>query len=140
MKGGVYVSGCLAMMLTCASAAESARDAPWIGVWQGKLEGLPGVTLTLADDTGELGGSIVFNAVDSMHTRVVESEAHVLMHPDVDGASLSFQVKRTGDLLKKTVHARELQMTVTLVEGGKAQLRCLNCGSDSPATELERAP
>ncbi len=139
MKGGVFVSGCLAMMLTCA-AAESASDAPWIGVWQGKLEGLPGVILTLADDTGELGGSIVFNAVDSSHTRVVESEAHVLMHPHVDGASLSFQVKRTGDFLKRSVDARELQMTVTLVEGGKAQLRCLNCGSDSPVTELERAP
>jgi hypothetical protein len=83
MKHRAFVIGCIAAMLTDAFAANPARHERWIGVWQGKLEGLPGVTLTLADDTGELGGTIVFNVVDSMHSRVVASASQVLMHPRV---------------------------------------------------------
>ena len=68
VKLSSIVIGCIAAMLTDAFAANPARRDRWIGVWQGKLEGLPGVTLTLADDTEELGGTIVFNVVDSMHS------------------------------------------------------------------------
>ena len=116
-------------MLGDLAVAESNNNANWIGVWEGKLEGLPGVTLTLANDTGELGGTVVFNAVDSPHKRIITSKAHLLMHPHIDGSTLSFEVLRAGD--SQTVHLR-----VKLTEDGKAQLVCLDCGPESPVTEL----
>jgi len=38
------------------------KAAP-LGVWHGSLDGLPGVTLTLADDSGEIGGTVVCYAL-----------------------------------------------------------------------------
>jgi hypothetical protein len=132
MNRKLFVTACAAFVLGTITAAASINTASGIGVWQGKLEGLPGVTLTLADDAGDLGGTIVFNAVDSPHNRIIGIDPHVLLHTHIDGNRLSFEVKRTSD-------SREVHITVTLAEGGKAQLHCLDCGSDSPATELVKA-
>ncbi len=132
MKQRALVLGCLMFVLGGLAAAESNNNANWIGVWEGKLEGLPDVTLTLADDTGEMGGTVVFNAVDSPHKRIITSKAHLLMHPHIDGSTLSFEVLRAGD--SHTVH-----LTVKLTEDGKAQLVCLDCGPESPVTELVTA-
>ena len=82
MKYGVFVFGVMAGLLTCTSVAETAGNARWIGVWQGQLDGQPGVILTLADDGGELGGTIVLNGVsrEGGSPHVVTSELHVLVH------------------------------------------------------------
>ena len=45
MKYGVFVFGVMAGLLTCTSVAETAGNARWIGVWQGQLDGQPGVYL-----------------------------------------------------------------------------------------------
>lgn len=124
--------GCVAALFACAYA-QGTRNASWVGVWQGELDGQPGVTLTLAQDTGDLEGTIVLNGVSrrSGTPHVIMSEAHVLMHPRVDGDILSFQVKRLRD-------SQEMRIEVKFKDGGTAQLRCLNCGPDSPTTELFR--
>jgi hypothetical protein len=113
--------------------AQAAGNAAWVGVWQGELDGQPSVTLTLAEDTGELGGTVVLNMVsrEGGSPHVIGSESHVLLHPRIDGRTLSFQAKQSRN-------NRELQVAVTITADGKAQLRCLNCGVDSPATELVR--
>ncbi len=134
MKSTDIVAGCVAVLLTGVCVAQSAGNAAWVGVWQGELDGQPGVTLTLAEDTGELGGTVVFNAVsrEGGSAHVIGSEAHVLVHPHIDGRTLSFQVKQTRN-------NREVQVAVTITADGKAQLRCLNCGEDNPMAELVRA-
>jgi hypothetical protein len=134
MKQRIFVLGCVAILLTGACVAQAAGNAAWVGVWQGELDGQPSVTLTLAEDTGELGGTVVFNMVsrEDGSARVIGSEAHVLMHPHIDGRTLSFQVKQARN-------NRELHVAVTFTVDGKAQLRCLNCGEDSPVAELVRA-
>ena len=48
----------------------------WVGVWEGQLDGKPGVTVTLGNDTGDLQGTIVFNVV----TREGGGDAHVIGH------------------------------------------------------------
>jgi hypothetical protein len=134
MKFRISVLGCAAVLLTGACVAQAVGNAEWVGVWQGELDGQPSVTLTLAEDTGELGGTLVLNMVsrEDGSSHVIGSEAHVLMHPHIDGRTLSFQVKQTRN-------NRELQVAVTITADGKAQLRCLNCGEDSPVAELVRA-
>ena len=101
------------------------------GVWQGTLDGLPGVTLTLANDTGEFGGTVVFYGQNGRDHKIVVVQAHNLLNPQLEGNTLNFRIKFGGD---RTGYAR-----VTVVfNGDKAQLHCLDCGPDSPITELTR--
>jgi hypothetical protein len=127
----------LSLVIVCASScavwAQSVSHSSWLGVWNGQLDGQPGTTLTLADDTGQLGGTVVFNLVikqDSI-AHVVESDAHVLMHPRLEGDTLSFQVLRASD-------AKLLQIEAKFVDREKLELRCLNCG-DGPTAELVKS-
>jgi hypothetical protein len=114
-----------------ASAGSSAATTKWVGVWQGELEGFPGVVLTLGDDSGELSGTIVFTALRD--GSVAGHVTHVVLHPRVDGDSLCFQVKRPGrtnDIV---------DMTLSLSTDSKGQLVCAKCGAASP-TAMEKVP
>jgi hypothetical protein len=121
-----------ASLLTCAAAAESPFNAQWDGVWQGQLDGQPSVTLTLAEDTGELGGTLVLNVVEKENgqARVAATEPHVLVHPRIEGNLLSFGVKKPdGDLIN---------FTVVLTPEGKARIHCTNCGAEAPVVDMTR--
>jgi hypothetical protein len=124
----------LSLCIACASSyavwGQSVSQSSWLGVWNGKLDGQPGMTLTLADDTGQLGGTVVFNMIirQGSTAHVAESDAHVLMHPRLEGDTLSFQVLRASD-------AKLLQIEAKFVDSEKLELRCLNCG-DGPTAEL----
>ncbi|RSL16475.1 hypothetical protein EDE15_1991 [Edaphobacter aggregans] len=124
----------IAYFLVLASVplvAQSNKIAP-LGVWRGTLDGLPGVTLTLANDTGEIGGTVVFYGINGEARQIVIIEPHTLLHPKLDGDTLSFQIKFGGD---RTGLAR---VTVVFSADNKAQIHCLDCGPDSPTTELIR--
>jgi hypothetical protein len=131
MTKKLAVLGAMAALFTCAAGAQAVNDAPWVGVWQGWLDGQPGVTLTLAEDTGELGGTVVFNMVSREGGRphVIGSETHELMHARLEGKTLSLEVKQPK-------LARTLEVEVKLVADGKITLHCLNCGAGSPVAEL----
>jgi hypothetical protein len=130
MRHRAFGLGCMAALLACAHA-QGSGNASWVGVWQGELNGVPSEMLTLADDTGDLGGTVVLKGIsrEGGTPHVVVSETHVLMHPHVDGNILSFQVKRSKD-------SQDIRIEVKFIDGEKAQLRCLDCGPDSPTSEL----
>ena len=132
MRHSVIVLGCMTTLLACAHA-QGSRNASWVGVWQGELDGQPGVTLTLAQDTGDLEGTVVLNMIsrEGGAPHVIVSEPHLLLHPHRNGNTLSFDVIRPKD-------SQEIQFEVKFLDGGKAQMRCMNCGPDSPSTELQR--
>jgi len=108
----------------------SASGHPWVGVWQGELEGVPGVVLTLSDDIESPGGTIVFTvlATDSTseHPNIVGHETRAIMHPEVNGDTLLFRVKGIGN------SNDIMEMTFTLTGTSKGQLKCLKCGSATP--------
>ena len=135
MKRGTLLLGCLMLAASVSAVAQSAGKESWIGVWQGERDGLPSVTLTLADDNGELGGTVVLNVFgnDNGEARVVASEPHVLVHPRLDGNTFSFQARRID-------HSAELMnFAVVLGQSGKAQIHCVNCGPVAPFVELLKA-
>ena len=134
MKHNALITASLLLAIGIAVSAQSNHNTAWNGVWHSELDGQPGVILTLGDDTGQLGGTVVLNMVsrESGQPRVIGSDIHVLVNPRVSGNTLAFQFKRTKD-------GRELQFAVALESGGKANIRCLNCGSDAPTAELVRA-
>ncbi len=102
MKRGAFILGCIFIAAAGAFASRLSGDETWVGTWNGELDGQPSVRLTLADDTGELGGPVVFNIVikEKGQARVAGSDAHVLMHARLDGSTLSFQVVRASDSRK----------------------------------------
>jgi hypothetical protein len=134
MKKRILAAAFLTCALVCGLAAESSGPAQWTGVWQGELDGQPSVTLTLANDTGLLGGTLVLNIIEKEDggPRIIAREPHVLVQPQLDGNTLSFGVRKidgSGDLLN---------FTVALTPGGKARIHCTNCGADAPTVDMSR--
>jgi hypothetical protein len=118
-----------------AAASSEASNTEWIGVWQATLYGLPSVELTLADDAGDVEGTIVFHRImkDADGPRVASTEPHTLMHAHVDGNTLAFQVKRGNG------SAEILNMAVKLTTSGNAEFRCSNCSATGTEAELTKA-
>ena len=122
-----------ASLLACAAAAKTPVNTRWDGVWQGQLDGQPSVTLTVAEDTGELGGTLVLNRVErepGQPAHVAAIEPHVLVQPRVDGNLLTFGVRKpNGDLMT---------FTVALTPEGKARIHCTTCGADAPQVDMTK--
>jgi hypothetical protein len=139
---GILASLTIAVMLIAAANAQTAAqsiDKPfihpkWTGVWQGTLDGVPAVTLTLADDAGEANGTIVFHAIkkENGHAYSFSTEPHTLIQPRVDGDTISFQVKRGNG------SSEILNMTVELGKDGNVGFSCSNCGSEGAKADLQR--
>jgi hypothetical protein len=126
---------CLVMLATPATAQGNpnspSSNAKWVGVWQGQLEGFPGIVLTLGDDLGELNGTVVFTAIQD--GAVAGHVTHNILHPHLDGNRLSFQVKRPGG------GEEIVDMDFDLTSDSKGQLVCPKCGAASP-TAMEKIP
>jgi len=126
MKALLLLVGC--MMLADAAPKGSIR-ADWVGVWQAELDGQPSATLTLADDSGPLGGTLVLDIIsrDSGTAKVIAQEPHVLLHVRVDGKTLTFEATRPD--------RSAMTFRVTLGKDDTANLHCVNCG-DAPVVQL----
>ena len=141
---GVLASLVIAASVIAASAANAQTasqsiDKPfihpkWTGVWEGKLDGVPAVTLTLADDAGEANGTIVFHAIknENGHAYSFSTEPHTLIRPRVDGNTLAFQVIRGNG------SSEVLNMSVDLGKDGNVHFTCSNCGAEGSQAELDR--
>jgi hypothetical protein len=122
-----------------AQSALQSIDKPiippkWTGVWQAHLDGVPSVTLTLADDAGESNGTIVFHAIknDHGHPYSFSTEPHTLIHPHIDGNAFTFQVVR-GNGSKEV-----LNMEVEFKQDGNLHFACTNCGLEGTKAEMVR--
>jgi len=126
------------MSVANAQTAAKSIDKPfihpkWTGVWQGNLDGVPAVTLTLADDAGEANGTIVFHLIkkENGHAYSASTEPHTLIHPRIDENRISFQVKRGNG------SSEILNMSAELGKDGNIKFNCSSCGEGTRA-ELER--
>jgi hypothetical protein len=105
----------------------------WIGMWQGQLDGQPGVILTLAERNGQLDGTVVFNIVIRQpQPHVAASQPQMLQSTIIDGDTLHFQVRAFQD-------RPDLQYDMKATGDGTAHLKCLNCDG-SPEADLVRSP
>jgi hypothetical protein len=134
MNQKIFAIAFLAGALACAASAQPAVTSQWVGIWHANMNGLPTSTLTLAADSGDLGGTVVLDMVsdEGGAPHVIESEPHVLMNPHVDGDTLSFHVKMQkpdGSVVRR-------DFTATLTSPGNANFHCVNCGADAPTVHL----
>ncbi len=133
MKKTSFVLAAIAVAALQFSFGEPAPRSPWVGVWQGELDGLPGVTITLGDDAGDIGGTVVFNVImkENGAPHIGGRDAHVLTHIHIQGEDLAFEVLRLGD-------NRQLHFKIHKTASNKAQLHCDDCGEGVSTTEMVR--
>ena len=131
----------LALTLMTVSAcsmarAQTASNVDWTGIWHAEVDGQPTDTLTLATDTGALGGTVVLDMVslEGGTPHVIESEPHVLMNLKADGSTLNFQVKMKRPSGTNVVAS----FTVTSTSVDKANIHCTSCGPEALVVELVR--
>ena len=131
MKVSAYL--CAAFLFVAASQSQSANQTNWLGVWQGELDGQPSVILTMANDAGALGGTLVLNIIRNKdgQARIVAIEPHVLLNPRSDGDDMAFQCRKPNGGV--------LSFSVKLVAANKATIHCLDCGPDAPTVKILRA-
>ena len=69
--------------------------SPFVGRWQGQLDGLPGVTLTVKEDHGKLSGSIIFYLIrkDEKGARVDGEYQCELLEISAKDKRMTFEVK-----------------------------------------------
>jgi hypothetical protein len=126
----------LVALCASATAQTASRNDSWVGMWQADAEGLPTGTMTLAEDTGTLGGTLVLDIIqrEDGHPHVIAQEPHVLVNPQVDGNKLSFDVR----MQKRDGSVKVARFVVLLKSDGKASLHCVNCGPDAPVVEMAK--
>jgi hypothetical protein len=128
----------LSAIALCGVARAQATGEDWVGIWHADVGGQPSSMLTLASDTGELGGTLVLDMVsgEGGQPHVIASEPHVLMNLRVVQNELTFQVKmRPRDGANWIA-----SFTVRQSAAGKATIHCVNCGADAPSVELVKGP
>jgi hypothetical protein len=128
----------LAAAALCASAIgqTAANNNDWVGIWHANADGQPTGAMTLATDTGTLGGTLVLDIVspEGGHAHVVAQEPHVLINPKIDDKSLSFDVKmhmRDGSVVTAS-------FVVKRTSANKAAIHCVSCGPAAPVVEMEK--
>jgi hypothetical protein len=131
MRKFLVVFGCAVFLVGASLQAQMSKSAP-AGVWRSFDNGLPTVTLTLAEDSGEIGGTVVFYAIDRESRRVLSVEPHTLLQAKLEGHMLTFQMRLGGD------RAGLARVDVAFGPENKTTLHCLDCGADSPTVELIR--
>jgi len=124
------------MMGATMAGAALPNTGEWTGVWQAKLDGVPAVELTLANDTGDVNGTVVFHIVlkekGALAPHVGSTEPHTLIHPRVDGDTLSFQVIRGNG------SHQVLDMSVKKRADGNMDFACSNCDANGTHAELQK--
>jgi hypothetical protein len=134
MKRLIFLMALITLAADSSGIAQPPKAADWIGIWNADLNGQPTGTLTLADDTGRLGGTVVLDMVsrEGGTPHVIVSDAHVLIGPHVDGNTLTFQVK-----IKRPDGSISLaDFAVIYLSADQASIHCTNCGSNAPVVGL----
>jgi len=129
MKRITLLTRCFAVVAAATMMVVAQDPVNPVGVWENR----PGTTLTLSDDSGGLGGTVVLNAV-SGEGRVLFSETHLVLNPRLSGKVLLFQVKshrKGSDGL--------LDFRVVFSSDHTAQIHCESCGDDGPVAELTKS-
>jgi hypothetical protein len=85
----------LTLLSVGASSALSPNDAAILGVWNGKVESLPAITLTVERENGELAGAVLFYLIrrnPAGHSTASPGVPEPLISPKFNGHALIFLV------------------------------------------------
>ena len=125
----------LAIVALIAASTSAASDSAIAGTWQGKMDGLPMITLTVQDNDGKLSGTVTFYRIvdDGSGPRVDGKNNSEMVNPKLEGKSFSFQIKNSNggmDTFKMELTGKN--------EARMSGITTTSNGSDSPEIKLVR--
>lgn len=116
----------------------AAAESPLDGTWQGKMDGVPAVAVTVKDNGGKLSGTVTFYRIvnDGSGPRAEGKNTSDLVNPKLEGKTLSFQVRNPNNELSS------FQMELTaeneaILKGGKVKRREEEA-TDAPPLKMTR--
>jgi hypothetical protein len=106
---------------------------PIVGVWQGKMNDLPAVELTVRDGNGGLGGTIVFffQRKDTGAWKVERQNEEPLIDLSFDGKTLSFKVSHKDAHTDSSPSDPPVPFSFTLTASGEGELTSNYQGQES---------
>ena len=112
------------LMLTFATAlaVPPAGNSAIIGVWQGKWDSLPCVTLTISDESGKLTGAVLFYLIRHDAGTAPSATPGIpepLIDPRFDGKTLTYKVSHRH-AHKGTEHDPPVSFRMELTGGDRA--------------------
>ena len=127
---GATVFAAILFGFSQATLQGQEADEWWTGVWQGQLDGVPSVTITLVNDDGRPLGTAVFKMVKREGSpHVIASQASMLDGTSVAGSLVHFKVN--------TSRRGELQFDLKETADNTADLKCTSC-ADAPHVQVVR--
>jgi hypothetical protein len=85
---------CLFVLTGVLLSANAAAKSPFAGIWEGRINDLPGVDLTVQDDDGRISGVIVFYFQmrgEDGKWRVTDKTSVPMLAPKIEGRVLTFE-------------------------------------------------
>ena len=122
----------IAAIAVAATANEKEADAAILGIWRGKLDNLPAVTLNITEEAGLLQGAILFYLIRREEGKPTSSPGipEPLFNPRFDGKSLTFQLSH------RHAHANtstDSPVTFLLDSTGPDEAKLVRVPQDGPA-------
>jgi hypothetical protein len=121
----LLIVGLIAM--ACGLRAQTSGSERFVGVWSGKMELLPAVTLNITDEGGRLSGAVLFYLIkrSSTMSEPTTSTAGIpepLFNPRVDDQSLVFEVSHRRAHPPRTLSDPPVHFRMKLLDQDKAEL------------------
>jgi hypothetical protein len=106
----------------CSRLPASDNTGLFTGVWRGKIDDLPGVTMVISDEGGDLTGAVLFYLIrrdEGQSPRSTPGDPEPMFHMKVNRDSLEFQVSHRRAHPPRTLH--DPPVTFRLALTGKDQ-------------------
>jgi len=128
------LSVAFALTVSAISFLGCARTgSPIVGVWEGRMNELPAVKLTVRDGDGGLGGTIVFffQTKNTGVWKVERQGEEPIIDSRFDGKTLSFKVSHLDAHTDSSPDDPPVSFNFTLVASGEGELTSNYQGQES---------
>jgi hypothetical protein len=91
----------------CSTLSASGDNGLFTGVWRGKIDKLPGVTMVISDEGGDLTGAVLFYLIrrdNGEPPKSTPGDPEPMFHIKLSGDSLDFQVSHRRAHPPRTLH------------------------------------
>jgi hypothetical protein len=126
----------LVLSLVIPVAVASADNSAIVGVWKGKMDSLPMLTLTVEEENGKLIGAVLFYLIRREPSGPPTASPGIpepLIDPSFDGKTLTFRVSHRH-AHPGTEHDPPVTFQFELESSGKL----IGANHDGPPVELVR--
>ncbi len=105
-----------------AGFAAAAADSPIAGTWQGKMGGVPAVTLTIKDDRGKLSGTVIFYKIVGQGSgpHAAGKSSAEMIDAKLEGKLFSFQSKGSQQMELTGKNEGTFKGKTTVTSSGEA--------------------